>query len=58
MVQLKFFKQIPGADIFNGLIIDCSNCKVLRLDRTEHAAGMSSLHPTLNGELTMDCTYK
>jgi hypothetical protein len=40
------------------LIIDCSNCKVLRLDRTEHAAGMSSLHPTLNGELTMDCTYK
>lgn len=58
MAQLKFFKNIPGVDVFNGLILDSSSCKTLTLDRTEHSADFGRMHPTLNGELVMDCTFK
>jgi hypothetical protein len=57
MAQLKFFKSIPGVDVFNGVVFDSSSCKTLTLDRTEHSS-VGSMHPTLNGELVMDCTYR
>lgn len=58
MAQVKFFKDIPGVDVFQGLILDSSSCKTFTFDRTEHSAGLGSIHPTLNGELVMDCSYK
>jgi hypothetical protein len=58
MAQLKFFKDIPGVDVFQGVVLDSSSCKALTLDRSEHSTNFGSMHPTLNGELVMDCTYK
>lgn len=52
MAQLKTMKGMENT------LVDASNCKKLTLDRTEHSAGMTGLRPTLNGELTMDCTVK
>jgi hypothetical protein len=52
MAQLKTMKGMEST------LLDASNCKKLTLDRTEHSAGMTGLRPTLNGELTMDCTVK
>jgi len=53
MAQMKFFKNIPGVDVFQCLILDSSNCKTFTLDRTEHS-GFGSVHPTLNGELLIE----
>lgn len=52
MAQLETMKSMEGT------LLDASNCQKLTLDRTEHSAGFGELHPTLNGELVMDCTVK
>jgi hypothetical protein len=58
MAQIKLFNDVPGVDGIQGVILDSSSCRTLTFDRTEHTAGFGEMHPTLNGTLVMDCTYK
>ena len=64
-IQLHIAKNGPGLmgvldtrKLMEGLPLDSSNCKTLTLNRKERSASMGDFHPTLDGELVLDCTVK
>jgi hypothetical protein len=59
IAQLETMKPIAGADVFksmDGVVLDQSNCKTIRFDRTEHMATMGQFHKPISGEVVLDCS--